>query len=117
MALIASGHLSTADELSKTVHVITTTEVPGQSSSSVASSSGSVLSEPVRVVQLPKGPAAEHPFVGTSIGDSKTEQDPGVRVQLKANKGMTVFAGSCVFLELHYERQLDNGSFVDVCAH
>ena len=95
--------------------MITTAELYETSSSS--SSSGSPRSEAGRVVELPKGPAAARPFVSARFDESDSKKSPGVRMQLKVNSGMTVFAGSCVFLEMHYERQLDEGTFVDVCAH
>lgn len=113
MTLIAAGHLGVADDDSKLVYVITTAELPGSSSST---SSSTTVSETVRVVKLAEGPAAERPFVGTHMDDSKNTEEPGVRVQLTPNYGMTVFSGSCAFLELHYQRKLENGSFVEVCA-
>lgn len=113
MAIIAAGHLSDTDDSSKVFHVLATAELPGGSSSS----SGEVTpaSNAVKVVNLRKGPAADRPFMGTNIHDSKESEDPGVRVELTSNYGMTVFAGSCVFVELHYERKLEDGSFEDVC--
>jgi hypothetical protein len=94
--------------------VITSTEIPTNSSST--NDSASPLWHGVKVVELPLLPAAERPFVGTHLGDSKEAENPGVRVELTVNHGMTTFAGSCAFVELHFERMLKDGSFADVCA-
>eukprot|EP00892_Ulva_mutabilis_P000586 jgi/Ulvmu1/10528/UM064_0066.1 len=51
-------------------------------------------------------------FVGGYIG--KAEESEGIDVQLVANGGMTVYAGSCAFLQLIYRRRSENGTFVEI---
>jgi hypothetical protein len=113
--MVAAGHLGD-DDNSKLVHVIANAELSGGTSGIASSSS---VSEFVKVVELPAGPAADRPFVGTHMDNREDSKEPDIRVVLTANYGMTVFAGSCVFVKLHYLRKLVDGSFVDVraCAH
>lgn len=51
-----------------------------------------------------------------SGGYFSNESDPQTEVHVKliANDGRTVYAGSCVFLELSYARKLEDGTTVEV---
>lgn len=54
------------------------------------------------------------PFVGGYIGNT-TDQAHALDVQLTANNGMTIYAGSCIFLELEYRQKMPGSTFAEVC--
>lgn len=52
-------------------------------------------------------------FSGGCFSDA-SDSENDIDVKLIANDGRTVYAGSCVFLELSYERKLEGGTTVEV---
>lgn len=64
-------------------------------------------------VRTTKAVYPQQHFVGGHIG-KELGQPEEVDVQMTVNGGITVYAGSCAFVELTYTRRLDNGSFIGV---
>jgi hypothetical protein len=79
----------------------------------LSSSAQEPPADAVSVVELPDVAVKERPFVNSEFGASK-EVHAGIRVELIARQGKTVYAGACVHLELVYSRKGEDGSFVDV---
>lgn len=112
-SLIAAGHLRLKDDESRPIDVITTDDLPGAATSSGNTKGGG---NSVKLVDLPDSPASERAFLGAKVAGDENTEETGVHVTFTPNYDLTIFAGSCVFVELHFQKRGENGKLEDVCC-